>query len=106
MKFLKRVSPVLDGKGLNTKGTKYTKEEKNLDLIGFSFETFVLLASFKSLSVASGIISFVFEKIYHVKNGRRQRSHSNLLPTMSNALISAAAQVVDGYSSANIVQII
>ena len=90
-------------KGLNTKDTtlaphcirrsagKYTKGEKNLDLIGFSFEIFV---------------SFVFEKSYHVKNCRRKGSHSNLFPTMSKALISAATQGVDGYSSANRVQII
>ena len=90
-------------KDLNTKDTtlaphcvrysagEYTKREKNPDLIGFSFEIFV---------------SFVFEKSYDVINLRRKRSHSKLLPTMSNALISTRAQGVEGYSSANKVQII
>ena len=43
------------GKSLTTKGTKYTKGEKSLAFVGFSFVT---------------VVSFVFEKSYHVKNIR------------------------------------
>jgi hypothetical protein len=47
--------PHLTGKSLTTKDTKYTKGEKSLDFVGFSFVT---------------VVSFVFEKWHPVKNGR------------------------------------
>jgi hypothetical protein len=45
-------SPVSGGKCLTTMDTKYTKGKKSLDFMSFSF------------------VTFVFEKIYPVKNGR------------------------------------
>jgi hypothetical protein len=45
----------LTGKGLTTKGAKYTEREKSVDFMGFPFVT---------------VVSFVFEKRWPVKNGR------------------------------------
>jgi len=63
---------IIDATSLNTKNTTITKENCLTRALFPTFEYFVPLALFKSLSVAGGILTFVF-KIFQLKTRQPEK---------------------------------